>query len=65
MRPPPHFKRKSAVEQALQAWTSARLERTLLQFADIVLECRRHAALADAVAERALLMTAQAARRRA
>ncbi len=64
LRPPPHFKRKTAVEAALRAWPAARLERVLLQFADTVLECRRHALVGDAIVERALLATAQAARRK-
>jgi DNA polymerase-3 subunit delta len=65
MRPPPHFKRKPLVEAALRSWTSARLERSLMQFAETVLESRRHPALSHALVERALLATAQASRRKA
>ena len=63
-RPMLHFKRKPQVESALRAWTSARLERSMTQFAEVTLESRRRPALADAAVERALLATAQAARRR-
>jgi DNA polymerase-3 subunit delta len=59
-----HFRRKPQVESALRAWTSARLERSIAQFADVTLETRRSATLADAAVERALLATAQAARRK-
>jgi DNA polymerase III subunit delta len=63
-RPPVHFKRKPLVEAALRAWTAARLEKSIGQFADVVLDARRRAVLADAIVERALLATAQAARRK-
>jgi DNA polymerase-3 subunit delta len=63
-RPALHFKRRPQVEAALRAWTSARLEKSMAQFADVALESRRRPILADAVVERALLATAQAARRR-
>ncbi|HWM47591.1 MAG TPA: DNA polymerase III subunit delta [Xanthobacteraceae bacterium] len=63
-RPPLHFRRKPLVEAALRAWSAARLEKTIGQFADVVLDARRRAALADPIVERALLATAQTARRR-
>jgi DNA polymerase-3 subunit delta len=63
-RPPVHFRRKPLVEAALRAWSAARLEKSLGQFADVVLDARQRPALADAIVERALLATAQAARRR-
>lgn len=63
-RPALHFRRKPQVETALRNWTSARLEKAMAQFADVALESRRRPTLADAVVERALLATAQAARRR-
>jgi DNA polymerase-3 subunit delta len=63
-RPMVHFKRKRSVEAALQAWSAARLEKSIAQFADVALESRRRPALADAMVERALLATAQAARKR-
>jgi DNA polymerase-3 subunit delta len=59
-----HFKRKRAVETALQNWSSARLEKSIAQFADVALDSRRKPTLADAMVERALLATAQMARRR-
>jgi DNA polymerase III subunit delta len=63
-RPPVHFRRKPLVEAALRTWSAARLEKSLGQFADVVLDARRRPVLADAIVERALLATAQAARRR-
>jgi DNA polymerase-3 subunit delta len=63
-RPALHFKRKRAVETALQNWSSARLERSIAQFADVALDSRKRPTLADAMVERALLATAQSARRR-
>lgn len=63
-RPPVHFKRKPLVEAALRAWSAARLEKSIGQFAEVVLDARRRAVLADAIVERALLAAAQAARRR-
>jgi DNA polymerase-3 subunit delta len=64
-RPMLNFKRKPQVETALRNWTSARLENAMAQFADVALESRRRPILADAAVERALLATAQSARRRA
>jgi DNA polymerase-3 subunit delta len=63
-RPPLHFKRKPLVEAALRAWSSARLSRAMSQFADAVLDARKRPDLSEAIVERALLATAQAARRR-
>jgi len=63
--PPVHFRRKGLVEGALAAWTAARLERVMIQLAEAALETRRRAGLADAIAERAFLAIAQAARRKA
>jgi DNA polymerase III subunit delta len=63
-RPPVHFTRRTLVESALKAWTSARLERAMAQLADAVLETRRQPALAEAVAQRALISIAGAARRK-
>ncbi len=37
-RPALHFKRKRAVETALQNWSSARLEKSIAQFADVALD---------------------------
>jgi len=63
-RPAVHFSRKRAVETALQNWSSARLEKSVAQFAEVTLDTRRRPTLADAMVERALLSTAQSARRR-
>jgi DNA polymerase III subunit delta len=63
-RPPVHFTRRTLVEAALKAWTSARLERAMAQLADAALEARRQPALADAIAQRALMSIASAARRK-
>jgi DNA polymerase-3 subunit delta len=63
-RPPVHFTRRTLVESALKAWTSARLERAMAQLADAVLETRRQPALAEAVAQRALISIAGAGRRK-
>jgi DNA polymerase-3 subunit delta len=59
-----HFRRKSAVEAALSAWSAARLEKIMAQFAEASLEARRRPALAEAVAQRALMAAAVMARRR-
>jgi DNA polymerase III subunit delta len=59
-----HFSRRPAVEAALKIWTSARLERAMSQLAEATLEARRQTALADVIAQRALLAIAVNARRR-
>jgi len=59
-----HFRRKPLVEAAVSAWTAARLERIMAQFAEASLEARRRPALAEAVAQRALMNAAVMARRR-
>jgi DNA polymerase-3 subunit delta len=59
-----HFRRKPLVEAAVSVWTAARLERIMAQFAEASLEARRRPALAEAVAERALMAVAVMARRR-
>ena len=64
MQPPVHFRRKPLMEQALKSWTSARLERAMTALADASLEVRRNPALAEAIAQRAMLQVATAARRR-
>jgi DNA polymerase-3 subunit delta len=65
MDPTLHFRRKPLVEAALRGWTSERLARAMAQLADTELETRRHADLAEAAAQRALLAIATSARRRA
>src|SRR5262245_26380356 len=64
-RPPLHCSREAAVEAALKAWTAARLERAMAELAEAALEARRQAALADTLAQRALMAIAGAARRKA
>jgi DNA polymerase III subunit delta len=61
--PPAQFRRKKAVEAALNLWTARRLVAAMAELADAVLESRRNSALADTVAERALLSLAVKARR--
>jgi hypothetical protein len=53
------------VEIALKSWTSARLERAMMQFADASFEARRMADLAETIAQRVLLSLAVTARRKA
>ena len=60
-----HFRRKPTVEAALKVWTAERLERVMAQLAEAALEVRRQPTLADAIAHRAVLSIAGAARRRA
>jgi DNA polymerase-3 subunit delta len=62
--PPVHFSREKLVGDALRAWTAPRLLRAMQQLADASLEARRSAALAEAIAQRALLSFAVSARRR-
>jgi len=52
------------VQAALKAWTAPALEQVMAQLAETMLNLRRTSALADALAQRALLMVAQQARRR-
>ncbi|MFL5065260.1 MAG: DNA polymerase III subunit delta [Xanthobacteraceae bacterium] len=63
-RPPVHFTRRTLVEAALKSWSSARLERSMAQLAAAALEARRQPAVADAIAHRALMSIAGAARRK-
>ena len=58
-----HFSRKPSVEAALRTWTSARLEHAMAQLAEAALEARRQSALAELIAQRALLALAVNARR--
>src|SRR5499433_3527178 len=59
-----HFSRKAAVEAALKTWTSARLERAMAELAEAALEARRQSAMAELIAQRALLTLAVNARRK-
>jgi DNA polymerase-3 subunit delta len=63
--PPGQFRRRGAIEAALKLWNASRLAAAMAELAAAVLESRRNAALADVIAERALLAIAVKARRRA
>ena len=65
VQPPLHFRRKSLVEVALKQWSAARLTAAMAELAEAVLASRRTPALADTIAERALLSIAVKARRNA
>ena len=65
VQPPLHFRRKTPVEAALRTWSVARLTAAMAELADAVLESRCRPALADVVAERALLAIATQGRRSA
>jgi DNA polymerase III subunit delta len=64
VQPPIHFRRKPLFEAALKAWTAERLVRVMAQLAEAALEVRRQPTLADAIAQRAVLSIASAARRK-
>jgi DNA polymerase-3 subunit delta len=61
--PPIHFRREATVKAALAAWSAPELLRAMAQLAETAFSARRTAPLADALAQRALLMIAQQARR--
>lgn len=63
-RPPIHFRRKVAIETALRTWTTTRLLETMSSLSDALLETRRQPHLAEAVAQRAMLSIASAARKK-
>jgi len=65
LQPPLHFRRKSLVEAALKQWNAARLAAAMAELAEAVLASRRMSALAETIAERALLAIAVKARRSA
>jgi DNA polymerase-3 subunit delta len=65
LQPPLHFRRKNLVEVALKRWNAARLAAAMAELADAVLASRKTPALADTIAERALLSLAVRARRAA
>lgn len=62
--PPVHFTRKALVGDALRGWTAPRLARAMQQLAEASLDARRHAGLAETIAQRTLLALAVSARRR-
>ena len=63
--PPLPFRRRPPVEAALKAWTAARLATAMADLAEAVLQSRRNPALAETIAERALLAIAANGRRNA
>jgi len=62
--PPVHFTREQPVGEALRALSAPRLMRAMAQLAEASLEARRHAALAETIAQRALLAIAVGVRRK-
>ena len=65
LQPPLPFRRRPLVEAALKAWTAARLAKAMADLAAATLASRLNPALADTVAERALLAIAASGRRSA
>ena len=63
--PPVPFRRRPLVEAALKAWNAARLAGAMADLAAAVLQSRCNPALADTIAERALLAIAASGRRSA
>lgn len=63
VQPPVNFRRIGVIEAALKSWSAARLAATMADLADAALESRRKSALAETIAERALLSIAANARR--
>jgi DNA polymerase-3 subunit delta len=63
-RPPIHFRRKSAIELALRAWTASKLADAMSALADALLETRRQSNLAEAIAHRSMMSLAAAARKK-
>jgi DNA polymerase-3 subunit delta len=61
--PPVHFSRKPLVEAALRMWTATRLGRVMAQLAEAAYEARRQSAIAELIAQRAVLAIALNARR--
>ena len=59
-----HFSREKLVVSALKSWTSARLERAMIQIAEATFDSRKQADLAEAIAHRTLLSLAMNARRK-
>jgi DNA polymerase-3 subunit delta len=59
-----HFRRERLVKSALSAWTSQGLERIMTRLAEASLDTRQRPALAEAVAQRALMAAAEMVKRR-
>jgi DNA polymerase-3 subunit delta len=64
MIPPMHFSRESQITATLKSWSSPRLERAIVQLGEAVLESRKQADMAEAIAQRTLLSLAVSARRK-
>jgi DNA polymerase-3 subunit delta len=64
MRPPLHFSRKDAMQSALRRWTPDRATRAMIQLSEAILETRKRPELANAIAQRALMNLATAARKK-
>lgn len=62
--PPVHFSRTARVGAALRAWNGGRLLRAMQQLSEAALDTRKQPALADTIAQRALLSIAVSAKRR-
>lgn len=63
-RPPIHFRRKSAIETALRAWTAAKLLDAMNSLADALFQTRLQSHLAETIAQRSLMTLAAAARKK-
>jgi DNA polymerase-3 subunit delta len=59
-----HFRRERLVYAALSSWSAPRLEKMMSRLAEDSLEARRRPALAEAIAQRALMAAAEMARRK-
>jgi DNA polymerase-3 subunit delta len=64
VKPPVHFRRKPAIDSALRIWTAPKLADAMTALADALLQTRLQANLSDAIAQRALMTLATAARRK-
>jgi DNA polymerase-3 subunit delta len=64
-RPPIHFRRKPMIDVALRAWTAGKLLDAMSSLGDTLLETRRQPHLAEAIAHRAMMSLASAARKKA
>lgn len=64
VKPPIHFRRKPAIDLALRAWNTAKLLDAMSSLGDTLLETRRQPHLAEAIAQRAMMSLATAARKR-
>lgn len=64
-RPPIHFRRKPMIDAALRTWTAGKLLDAMSSLGDTLLETRRQPHLAEAIAQRAMMSLATAARKKA